>query len=98
MDKLDEYVKDKVNNHHSIIFKNIIEKYKVFEYDDKEDLILDLNLLLSVKYKNTKMFFSNEKKITYKLLKKKLNDITDEDKRDIIISKINKLKNYRKLV
>jgi hypothetical protein len=52
MDKLDKYLK----THEYIIYNKLIKNYEKFNYKDEDDLILDLNLLLSVKYKNIKVY------------------------------------------
>lgn len=52
MDKLDKYLK----THEYIIYNKLIKNNEKFNYGDEDDLILDLDLLLSVKYKNIKVY------------------------------------------
>jgi len=52
MNKLNKYL----TKNEIIIYNKLVKNYDKFNYDDDEDLILDLNFLLSVKFKNTKVY------------------------------------------
>lgn len=52
MNKLNKYLE----KNEIIIYNKLVKNYDKFNYDDEDDLILDLNFLLSVKFKNTKVY------------------------------------------
>tara|TARA_R110000737_G_scaffold194880_1_gene215939 strand:+ start:73 stop:366 length:294 start_codon:yes stop_codon:yes gene_type:complete len=79
MNSLDNYLKHKETTNKYIVFDTITEKYKKFNYDDEDDLILDLELLLDVKYKNMKIYETKDDHINYKKLKKLIKITIDED-------------------
>lgn len=58
MEQLDNYLFNYKNNY--IIGFDILQKYKDFQYEDMDDMELDLELLLSVKYKNIKLYETEE--------------------------------------
>ncbi len=85
MDKINKYLKNK-----KTIYEDEIEKkYNIFGYEDEDDLLLDLNLLLNVKYKNIKYYENKKQRTKYKELKLKIKN-NDCDKK--INDKYNKLK------
>jgi hypothetical protein len=85
MNKLDNYIKLKK----CLYSDKINEKYSIFGYDDEDDLQLDLQLLLAVKYKHIKYYEDKEQRAKYKKLKSK---VKNENCNQKTIDKYNKLK------
>ena len=60
MEELDKHLFDINNNSKEIIYNDLLNDYQKYNYEDEDDMALDLNLLLEIKYKKIKQVESKK--------------------------------------
>lgn len=76
MDQLDNYLFNLDKNY--IIKSDLLKRYKEFDYENEDDMELDLKLLLSVKYKDIKPSETKEERREQKKFRKNLLELYPE--------------------